>query len=146
MPPDLLIRRADIAEIVPLRHAILRAGLPVAAAHFPGDEHPTSFHAAALTPTGQCVGCATLHLNHWDNQPAHQLRGMAVVAHLQGTGLGSALLSFVESHARTTPARLLWANARTPALPFYRKHGWTPVGHEFEIPTAGPHYKIFKSL
>jgi predicted GNAT family N-acyltransferase len=41
---------------------------------------------------------------------------------------------------------LLWCNARTPAVRFYQKQGWTPVGEEFDVPLAGPHVRMFKRL
>jgi len=41
---------------------------------------------------------------------------------------------------------LLWANVRKPAVEFYRKHGWIIVSDEFEIPTAGPHFKMLRQL
>ena len=41
---------------------------------------------------------------------------------------------------------MLWANCRTPAAVFYSKAGWIKVSDEFEIPTAGPHFKMVRRL
>jgi N-acetylglutamate synthase-like GNAT family acetyltransferase len=139
-----IIRRAALDEILPLRHQILRAGLPMEAARFPGDDAASNIHLGAFTHEGKCVGCATLHLNEFEQQPAYQLRGMAVDTALQRHGIGSRLLLEIESLA--TSSRILWCNARTPAVAFYRKHGWTMVSDEFLIPTAGPHFKMVKQL
>jgi len=42
--------------------------------------------------------------------------------------------------------RLLWCNARVPAVGFYESLGWRVVSERFEIPTAGPHVKMVRRL
>jgi len=37
-------------------------------------------------------------------------------------------------------------NARVPAAGFYTKLGWTIASEQFEVPTAGPHYRMWKRL
>ena len=149
-------RRATPAEIIDLRWRILRDGLPRAEAMFPGDDLPTSLHYAAVErPAGgggagvspAAVSCATLHLEPWDDEPAYRLRGMATDDGYRGLGLGRALLELAEADVRGhTPIRLLWCNARTPALEFYRRQGWEVRSGVFDIPTAGPHVKMTKRL
>jgi GNAT superfamily N-acetyltransferase len=151
------IRRVPVEGIIDLRHVILRAGLPREAAIFPGDEVATSRHYAAVTGGDggeRVVGCATLHLNQYENEPAWQLRGMAVEPGFQSKGVGRALVRIVVAEAISEspagknggPVRLLWCNARTPAVPFYRKLGWAVVSDEFYIPTVGPHFRMMKRL
>jgi GNAT superfamily N-acetyltransferase len=146
---DILIRRASLGEIVDLRHAILRAGLPRDAAVFDGDNDATSRHyAAVMTATGQVVGCATVHLNTWQGEPAWQLRGMATDPAVRSTGIGRALMALLEQDLRAdhwAPPQL-WCNARTPAIGFYLRMGWTVISDVFEIPTAGPHVRMTKRL
>jgi len=144
---DIAIRRSTVDEIIDLRHTILRAGLPRETAIFPGDDAPTSRHYAALSGH-QVVGCATLHLNQWLGEPAWQLRGMATASDLRAKGLGSAILTVIEREILNDPqaTRLLWCNARVPAAGFYTKLGWTIASDQFEVPTAGPHYKMWKRL
>jgi len=150
MSQDLaLIRRASIDEIVDLRHAILRAGLPRSEAIFPGDADATSRHYAAVDPAiGRVVGCATVHLNTWLGQPAWQLRGMATDPAVRGIGVGRRLLQFLEQDlaADLAASPQLWCNARTPATGFYQRMGWSIVSDVFEIPTAGPHVRMVKRL
>src|SRR5436190_10031407 len=57
-PPPITIRRAAAEEVVDLRHAILRAGLPRETAIFPGDDDPTARHFVAVMD-GQVVGTLT---------------------------------------------------------------------------------------
>ena len=161
-------RRADPAEIVDLRWRILRAGLPREEAIFPGDELPTSLHYAAVEPAPDedgrqandggngrrsdggvpvVVSCATLHLEPWEGERAYRLRGMATADGRRGLGLGRVLLELaVADVRRETPVRLLWCNARTPALAFYRRQGWEARSDVFDIPTAGPHVRMTKRL
>jgi GNAT superfamily N-acetyltransferase len=141
-----VIRAAGFDEILQLRYDVLRAGLPPEAAVFEGDHAPTARHYGAFAGQRN-VGCATLHLNRWLDEPAWQLRGMATAPDFRGSGLGRAMLSFVEADLLAThPVHLLWCNARVPAVKFYQRLGWQIVSEEFEIPTAGPHHQMVKRL
>src|SRR5690349_19238332 len=135
----LVLRAARVEEILALRHRILRAGLPIEAAHFDGDHEATTRHAAVFDGD-RVVGCASMMLNQWQGEPAWQLRGMATEEAWQNKGLGRALLDYVTELAMEASAtRLLWCNARVPALAFYERQGWQIFSDEFDIPTAGPH-------
>jgi GNAT superfamily N-acetyltransferase len=142
MPPEITCRRAAVAEILPLRHRILRTGLPFEAARFEGDSDPATRHYAAVT--GEVpVGCLTLIPSAWEGRPAWQLRGMATDANEQRKGLGRQLLEAAVADARVDePERIVWCNARTSAVGFYEKLGWQVVSEPFDVPTAGPHVKM----
>lgn len=143
------IRPAAPEDVVDLRHRVLRAGLPRALAVFEGDHEPETRHLVAVLTDGTVVGCVTYLRRPPPFDPsreAWQLRGMAVAPSLQGRGVGARLLVEGERTVVAAGADLLWCNARTPAVPFYRKHGWEPVGEEFEIETAGPHQRMRKAL
>ena len=124
---------------------MLRAGLPRETAIFAGDDEPQARHFVA-TIDGRIVGCVTLLLNEWKDEPAWQLRGMAVEPGIQRGGIGSRLLQACEESVLSSPTHLLWCNARVPASGFYTKHGWRTVSEGFEFPTAGPHVKMLKRL
>jgi GNAT superfamily N-acetyltransferase len=146
---EIVIRPGRWEEIIDLRHAVLRHGLPREEAIFPGDELPTSRHWVALADS-VVVGCATLHANQWEGERAWQLRGMATLPEFRGKGLGRALLEGMEAefdgYSGTGGGALLWCNARVPAVGFYRSMGWLVVSGQFEIPTAGPHVRMVKRL
>jgi GNAT superfamily N-acetyltransferase len=151
--PKIKIRRVAVEMILPLRHRILRAGMPPESARFDGDEAETTIHLAALTiaasgrADGEVVGCLSLMLNSFNADPAWQLRGMAVDEAHQRSGLGRELMTRAEEAvAAEGKAGWLWCNARTPAAAFYQKQGWIIVSDVFEIPTAGPHVKMSKKL
>jgi predicted GNAT family N-acyltransferase len=145
-PPAVSIRRARADEVVDLRHVVLRRGLPRKTAVFPGDADSSARHFVAIR-NDAIVGTLTLHLNQCENEPAWQLRGMAIEPSQQGRGIGSQLLEAAErSVLEDSPTRQLWCNARVPAVAFYEKHGWRVVSEVFDVPTAGPHVKMVKRL
>ncbi len=143
---QLTARLGRAIDVIDLRHKILRAGLPRAAAVFEGDDEATTLHALAEIG-GRIVGVATLLRRPWNESPAWQLRGMAVEDGLRGLGIGFKLLALLENRAANAGfSRQLWCNARTPALAFYQKCGWAIASEEFVIETAGPHRKMTRTL
>ena len=145
----LEIRAITAEETLDLRHAILRAGLPRETAIFPGDESATSRHFGAYLD-GRLVGVATIHfaplLDRPDFDPAYQLRGMATSEEARGQGIGSALLAACVEEAVRHGGQWIWCNARTPAAGFYGRHGFKVQGGIFDIPNAGPHYRMIRPL
>jgi GNAT superfamily N-acetyltransferase len=140
------IERVPAEQIIDLRHAILRHGLPREAAVFAGDEADSAIHLAAIAGDA-VVGCVTLHLNVWEGEPAWQLRGMACRGDWQNRGVGRRLVESAERRViEGGGSQLMWCNARVPAVGFYRKMGWAVMSEEFEIPTAGPHVRMIKRI
>lgn len=147
------VRRLTAEQTHPLRHAVLRSGRPIEECDFPGDRDPDTFHAGAELD-GRIVSVASMYhearpsdapggadrADDHDAGTAWRLRGMATEPGLQRSGAGSAALQACSEHAIAHGATLLWCNARTPAIGFYERHGWVVLGHEFDVPTAGPHY------
>jgi N-acetylglutamate synthase-like GNAT family acetyltransferase len=140
---SIQIRQVKVGMILDVRHRILRGGLPRESANFEGDDLPDTIHLAAIHED-KVVGCATVLRESFEGEPACKLRGMAVDANLQGHGAGKMLLLAVHKIADDSGVKVSWANARTPALGFYRRFGWETVGEEFVVPTAGPHFKIVR--
>jgi len=140
----VVIRRASVDEIMPLRHAVLRPGYPPEASQYAEDAvavHVGAWDGATL------VGCATVFADPWAGPPpvpdAWRLRGMAVDPSRHGTGVGAQVLAAAVDAARRSGAPLMWANARSTALGFYRRYGWEVAGEEFEASDTGlPHYPI----
>ena len=142
------IRPAEASELIDLRRLILRPGLPRELAMFPGDDDPSTRHFAA-EEDGAIVGCVTLHLNRWNDEPAWQLRGMAVAPSHQRQGIGAQLVAAVERsilESGSNLPRLLWCNARVPAVGFYERQGWEVASDVFDVSHAGPHVKMVRRL
>lgn len=143
----MLVRPVSPAAVIDLRHRVLRAGLPRESAIFDGDAEPTTLHLAAFDDAAAVVGCVTILHRPRDAAPAWQLRGMAVAPDLQRAGVGGALLRQVDAIVAASDfSRTLWCNARVPAVPFYARHGWAIASDVFEIPSAGPHRVMTKTL
>ena len=135
---EVLLRPASLAEIVALRHAVLRPGLPPASAVFDGDEAPSTRHYGAFEGSA-AMGCLSFMRNDRGG-PAHQLRGMATAVGARGAGVGRALLHFAdETLVAATGIRGLWCNARVESIGFYERVGWEVVSDVFDVPGVGPH-------
>ena len=141
---SLVVRRATVSEIMPLRHAVLRPGYPPEASRYAEDD--VAVHVGAWDGD-ELVGCATVFADPWVGSPpaadAWRLRGMAVAPGRQGTGVGAQVLAAAVSAASAAKAPLIWANARTTALGFYERYGWRVAGEEFLASDTGlPHVPI----
>ncbi len=143
----MVVRRASLAEIFPLRHAVLRPGLPAASAAFEGDDEPATRHFAACAADGALAGCASFMRRPWRGEPAWQLRGMATHPERTRHGVGTTLLAAAEALLRAEgDVRLLWCNARLAAVPFYQRVGWEVASAVFDIPGVGPHHAMTRRL
>jgi predicted GNAT family N-acyltransferase len=144
------ICRLSIAEIIDLRHRLLRTGMPPETAQFPGDNdastwHMGVFYSSSADTKASLVSCGSFMLNSYKEESAWQLRGMCTESGFQGQGFGGKLLECAEAAiVAKSKVSHFWCNARVPAIPFYQKHGWTIDSEEFDIPTAGPHRKLVK--
>ncbi len=141
-----LISAEDTIEV---RWPILRPGFPRDTAIFPGDNDPETRHFGAYL-NEKLVGVASIFRAPMPDDPvdriAWQLRGMATLPSVRGSGFGRALLEACEVAAHALGVELLWCNARIAAAPFYQLHGWIITGEQFEIPTVGPHFRMLLRL
>ena len=140
------VERVEAAMVLPLRGAILRPGLPLAQAAYPEDDDPANLHLAALDESGHVVGCCTWLPEPWEGRPAWRLRGMATDPGVRGSGVGGALIRRGLDEAVVAGAEVVWCNARTVALGFYRHFGFETVGEEFLTQQQIPHYVMWCEL
>ena len=137
-----IVRRATAEEVWPLRHAVLRAGLPFDTAKFDGDLDDTTRHFGTFADSN-VLCCLSLFQSTWNNSDAWQLRGMATAATHQRQGFGQLLLMFaIDETKKEKPNWPFWCNARTTAIGFYEQAGWSTATDVFDIPTAGLHVKM----
>jgi GNAT superfamily N-acetyltransferase len=146
---------ADIQEIKPhellaIRQAVLRQGLPLEDSIFDGDYADSSAHFGAYAH-GELIGCASLVANYTakleeDASPMMQLRGMAVLPEYRSKGVGAQLLQAAEKYARSKEINTLWFNARIKAVAFYERNGYLKKGDSYEIEGVGTHYFMLKKL
>jgi predicted GNAT family N-acyltransferase len=123
-----------------LRHEILRAGRPFEDSFYAPDDLPDTMHIAVFADD-QIVGAATVFPEPYRGEPAWRLRGMAVDANHQGFGVGTLIMKDIFRRMSENGVQLLWCNARSTALDFYRKQGFEVVGDEFIADADVPHYR-----
>lgn len=132
------VERATAADVIDVRHAVLRKGRPRESAVFDGDERPATRHWVARQADRAVGVVSVMQADQPDGSARWQLRGMAVLDDLQGAGIGRALLDEVMADVREP----IWCNARERAVPFYARAGWTVVGEPFVIEPIGPHRRM----
>ncbi|HEY4868846.1 MAG TPA: GNAT family N-acetyltransferase [Candidatus Dormibacteraeota bacterium] len=127
------IREVAVDVVLPLRHAILRAGRPLESAHARQDDAPGTRHLAAYAGP-RVVGVVSQFPEDTalaPSSPADRFRGMAVDPAWRGHGVGRALMRAVADLAKTRGAEILWANGRDTALGFYTSIGFRVAGDGF---------------
>jgi GNAT superfamily N-acetyltransferase len=77
---------------------------------------------------------------------AWRLRGMATDGSRRRLGIGAALLAEVVGHVWAAGGGLLWCQARTPALSFYRRGGFHTRGDPWVDPEIGPHIAMERTV
>lgn len=115
-----------------MRAAILRPGLPFEASVYKQDYDPESLHVGAFE-NGELVTVATIlhEPPPGEDEPnAWRLRGMVTLAGMQRRGYGRAVLLSCIAHLAAQRATLLWCNARTDAVGFYRTLRFETEGAE----------------
>jgi GNAT superfamily N-acetyltransferase len=145
------VREVTAAETHPVRRLVLREGRAESVVEFPGDDVAGALHLAAFADdgAGPMVGVATFFPSPLpvDGRPAFQLRGMAVLPELQGSGVGTLLLDEGVARLREAGVPLVWANGRDSALGFYERRGWKVVGDGYEYgPMSLPHHLVTLAL
>jgi GNAT superfamily N-acetyltransferase len=145
---EITIRPVTAAEVRPLRSAILRAGRPAEESIYPGDDEPEALHAGAFAG-GEIIGVASVFREPPPGEAdarAWRLRGMALVPAARRKGHGRALLEFCFAHVSERGGAVLWCNARSTAVEFYRSLGFHRIGEEFETPDGIPHFYMRRPI
>jgi GNAT superfamily N-acetyltransferase len=142
------VRAIDVRAARMLRHQLLRPGRPADELVFPGDDAPDTLHSGAFEED-LLVGIATIvrePLPGTDDERAWRLRGMATLPEVRGRGYGGLLLERCVEHAVNHGGAVLWCNARSGAVGFYRRFGFVTHGDVFDIPDLGDHYLMSRTL
>ena len=144
------VRRVAPEVTFALRHRILRLHEAPEDIRLPADDDPRSGFFAAETDDGRVVATAAVFPDAppWDPAAvdAWRLRGMATDEGWRSRGIGAAVLDAVVHHAVDGGGRLLWCNARLPAVAFYERAGFVRVGEEWDEPHIGPHVAMQRAL
>ncbi|HEV2888819.1 MAG TPA: GNAT family N-acetyltransferase [Frankiaceae bacterium] len=139
------VRVVDPEETVDLRQRVLRPHWTTDQMRAASDPVPS----IAVYEDGTVVATANVRPEPMPGDPREgdwRLRGMASDPAVRGRGYGAAALRAALDHVREHGGRRVWCNARTGAMGFYERHGFTVVGEEFDLPDAGPHYMAYVNL
>jgi GNAT superfamily N-acetyltransferase len=135
--------KTEFERYFDLRWRILRAPWQQSRGSERDHYDDNAVHAMALSDEGHIVGVARLHQI---NQTTAQIRYMAVEDHWQGSGIGDALLSYLEEKARTLGVQLIKLNARESCVGFYTKRGYRITGPGHLLYGEIKHQKLEKRL
>lgn len=136
------IERAKGADLLDLRRRVLRDGRDHPPAAHPGDEREGTVHLAARVDDAAVVGCVSLIREPRSFEGVEvpvQLVLMAVDPSVQGSGVGALLVA--EAQSIIAPDAI-WAAARSTALGFYERCGFTVVSDEYIGRMHLPHYDV----
>jgi len=142
------IRPIAAEETRLLRHLILRPHQAPETLVYPGDLEPESLHTGAFVD-GRLAGIASVvhrPMPGGTDEAGWQLRGMAVLPEFRRKGYGEAMVRACIAHVARNGGTILWCNARKLAVPFYRSLGFAIEGKEFEVPTTGPHFVMWRTV
>lgn len=137
------IRSIDAEETLPIRHVVLRKGMPIESARYAHDH--TSAHLGYFKDE-KLLGVASLCEEDFESEKAMRLRGMAVLPKAQGKGVGKALVERAITEADARGIEILWCTARTSAQGFYEGLGFVVQGDIFEVEHHGPHVVMFRAV
>ncbi|NNF97335.1 MAG: GNAT family N-acetyltransferase [Halobacteria archaeon] len=108
------------------------------------DQHEdNAIHAMALNDEGHILGVARLHQI---NNTTAQIRYMAVEDRWQHSGIGDALLRYLEEQASALGVRLIKLNARENSVGVYTKRGYKVTGPGHLLYGEIKHQKLEKRL
>lgn len=126
------IRKISAEEAQPLRAAILRPGVPFEASVYPLDYEQQSLHMGAFEGSELVTVASIFHEPPpgETNPQAWRLRGMVTLPEVQRRGYGRAVLLQCIAYVARQHGTLLWCNARSDAVDFYRKLQFETVGGE----------------
>ncbi|MBF4518594.1 GNAT family N-acetyltransferase [Flavobacterium sp. ANB] len=143
-----LIKEIPSKETYIVRQPVLRNGKPIESCIFEGDDLDTTHHFG-LFDNSELIGIISLFSQTntiFAEKKQAQIRGMAVLETHQKKGFGEALVKHCENYCYENNVDLIWFNARTAAVGFYKKMNYEIIGAPFDIKDVGEHYLMSKKL
>jgi predicted GNAT family N-acyltransferase len=102
-----------------------------------------SIHVLMLDEQDEAIAVGRLQLNSNDEG---QIRSMAVRDDLQGNGLGSQIICYIEQKAKEKNLKHILLDARINAVKFYENHGYKVVGDSYLLFGVIPHFRMKKEM
>lgn len=131
---------SEYEDAVRLREEILRKPLGLTFSQEERVAEKDHIHIAGFLE-GCLVSTAVLvpEGNHY------KLQRVVVVKSVQNSGIGSQMMNFCESYAKSKGISSLYCHARDTAVNFYLKNNYVPEGSYFDEVTL-PHLKMRRIL
>jgi ribosomal protein S18 acetylase RimI-like enzyme len=146
---NIEIVEIEARQTYPLRHALLRKGMPLSSCHLEGDKAVETLHIGAFE-SETLIGILSAYSNPCPQHPnlkGVQLRAMAVATGYQRKGIASQLIqSIFKRIEENLHPDCIWLNARIAANALYESNGFVPIGPTFEIESIGTHQRYLKLL
>ena len=133
----------DIAKYYKLRYEILRKPWNQPEKSTKDELEDQSVHILMLNEKDEAIATGRLQLN---NDDEGQIRSMAVRKDCQHQGYGSQVMKYIEMKARKLNLKKIILDAREPAVPFYKRHGYEVIGDSYVLFGKIPHFRMSKDL
>ena len=142
------IKKVAAKEIRPLRNLVLRPNLPIETTYYDLDDNKDTFHLASIMDN-TIISIGTFYPENdvqLQTKNGYRLRGMATHPNYRRKSAATKLMEKSFILLKEKKCDVLWCNARLIAVEFYKSLGFKITGEIFEIPSIGPHYKMYKSI
>lgn len=147
----LTIETVALKTIMPLRFAILRRNeADDSRCKYPGDEAPQAIHLRAIR-NGSAFGMVSILpdsriLLADAPQAISRIRGLGVLHHLQGQGLGRWILTRAIGIAQENDLLPTWGSGRSHLATFYHSFGAVTASSAYDISGTGEHLDFYIPL
>jgi len=135
-------------DIRPLRNLVLRPNLPIETTYYDLDNDIETFHLASIMDN-TIISIGTFYPENdieLQTKNGYRLRGMATHPKFRRKSAATKLMKKSFVLLKEKKCDVLWCNARLVAVEFYKSLGFKITGKIFDIPSIGPHYKMYKSV
>ena len=135
-------------DIRPLRNLVLRPNLPIETTYYDLDNDIETFHLASIMDN-TIISIGTFYPENdieLQTKNGYRLRGMATHPKFRRKSAATKLMKESFVLLKEKRCDVLWCNARLVAVEFYKSLGFKITGEIFDIPSIGPHYKMYKSV
>lgn len=135
-------------DIRPLRNLVLRPNLPIETTYYDLDNDIETFHLASIMDN-TIISIGTFYAENdieLQTKNGYRLRGMATHPKFRRKSAATKLMKESFVLLKEKKCDVLWCNARLVAVEFYKSLGFKITGKIFDIPSIGPHYKMYKSV
>ncbi len=133
----------ELEKYYNLRYEILRKPWNQSKASTKDEWENSSIHVLMLDENNEAIAVGRLQLN---NNEEGQIRSMAVRDDIQGKGLGSQIIQYIEQKAKEKKLKHILLDARIKAVKFYENHGYRVIGDSYLLFGEIKHFRMKKEI